>query len=429
MKVYLCDANYRHNEYKGLAYSWLLWEALRAKVSVVEHSCEADVVLMTVASPQGVTDVAREVKRIRKEGSIAPVFLGGGGCYSPAVFEDVVDAVFVGEGQEVIRTLFEQGVNAALALPNVWIKGETRQVIPSTAFPWDVPPLLDPDGIVRVFGARGCKYKCLFCQTGWAMPYQPCPNHTRLQHQLDELYKQKRKCAVVVNDAAEEGLDFHGPQKFVSARYANLMKKMPFDNTYAQCVRIGVEGVSERLRTAVGKPVDNEGLLRLTAHCCEHKITVRWFFVVGLPGETEKDYLELKELIKGVQKIRRGPIIVANLHSYYPQPATPLGVLPIEETYYERVAEIREWFFKGLGYSRRLSIVRPSGYEGRRKRSCQAMACTDDDLLRGWFDKPAPNWRVKYLISPDRLRTVARAYARKVGIKCRQPDPNQSPPK
>lgn len=416
MKIFICDANYRNNEYKGLAYSWLFWEAQRANVKIVSPN-EADIILMTVASPQGVEDVRREVKRLRKGGCRAPIFLGGGGCYAPAIFEDYVDAVFVGEGQKIIRTLFTQGINAALQLDNVWIKNDTRQVIPSTAFPWDVPPLLDPDGTVRVFGARGCRYKCLFCQTGWAMPYQPCPNTARLQHQLDSLYGQGRKCAVVVNDAAEESLTFKGPQQFVSARYSNLLKMMPFDNSFTRTVRIGVEGVSERLRVAVGKPVDNDGLLNLTAYCCEKKINVRWFFVVGLPGETEKDYEEFKELIKGVQKIKRGPVIVASLHSFYPQPATPLGVLPLEETYYERVSEIREWFFKGLGYSKRLSIVRPAGYEGRRLRSCQAMACADEDLMRGWFENHNRNWRVKYLLPPERLRIAAQAYARKVGIK------------
>ena len=44
------------------------------------------------------------------------------------------------------------------------------------------------------------------------------------------------------------------------------------------------------------------------------------------------------------------------------------------------------------------------------------MAATEEELRVGWFERDNPNWRVRYPASPDKLRQVARIYARKVGL-------------
>jgi radical SAM superfamily enzyme YgiQ (UPF0313 family) len=385
-------------------------------VSPVEPAL-ADYLFVTVSSQQGVAAVRGAIRRAHNPS--AKVVLGGGGCYAPAVFDGVASVCCVGEGARFVRTFLADGYVAACALPEAWVPGETRPVIPGREFPWEIPPLQHPDGTVRVFGARGCKYRCLFCQTGWETDFRPNPNVKRLQRQIDVLEGQKRRVAVITNDGAEESVQVHGQQEFLSMRLQNLKRIMPLSRKQAKSVRVGVEGVSERLRIAVGKPVSNADLVATTFDLLANGVGVRWFFIAGLPGETGADYDELRALITRLHALSKG-VVMMNFHAFIPQPATPLGVLPLRDEYWEHFDEFRRWFFHGPGFTRHVQIVAPAKYAGRLARARESMAATEAELRRGWFEHDNPNWRVQYLASPEKLRRTARIYASRVGYETEQ---------
>jgi len=412
LKVAIVDTNYTKRKHWGLAASWLRWEIGQADgVTEVEPEA-ADFLLCTISSQQGVSRLRGELRSIRNKH--AKVILGGGGCYAPAVFDPHIDVACVGEGSRFIRTLLADGYDAALGLPEAWIPGDAREVVPFEGFPWECPPLNHPDGTVRVFGARGCKYRCLFCQTGWEIGYRPNPDAARLQAQIDHLERIGRRIAVITNDGAEEQARVRGQQEFVSMRLQNLRKHMPMTRRDTKSVRIGVEGISERLRIAVAKPVPNDDLLRITFDLMANGVGVRWFFIPGLPGETDEDYGELRYLVRQLHKLPKGCVMM-NFHSFIPQPATPLGVLPLVDDYWERFDEFRRWFFDGPGFTRRVQIVAPNQYKSRLRRACESMAATKAEVRRGWFEHSNPNWRIRYLMNADGLRRVARQYAVRIG--------------
>ena len=112
-----------------------------------------------------------------------------------------------------------------------------------------MPPLYHPDGTIRVFGSRGCKYRCLFCQTGWEASYRTNPDPERLQGQIDGAQKRRERIALVTNDGTEERVRVSGAQEFLSTRLSGLLKMMPITRDVTKSVRIGVEGISERLRS------------------------------------------------------------------------------------------------------------------------------------------------------------------------------------
>jgi len=396
-----------------LAASWLQWELERAGIAESAPSL-ADILLVTVSSQQGVADVKRALRATGNHHAV--VVLGGGGCYAPAVFDDLADLICVGEGARFIRTLLRDGLDAAAALPEAWVPGESREVVPNEDFPWEVPPLRHPDGTVRVFGARGCRYKCLFCQTGWESSYRPNPAPDRLSAQIRKLERDGHRVAIVTNDAAEERVIWPGQQEFLSVRMQNLKKLMPLTRKQVKSVRIGVEGISERLRVAVGKPVHNEDLLNVSFSLLANGVGVRWFFIPGLPGETDDDYDELRWLVRELHKLPKG-VVMMNFHAFIPQPAAPLGVLPLQDDYWERFDEFRRWFFHGLGFTRHVQIIAPARYPGRLKRAQQSMAATASELRAGWFERPNPNWRVRYPDTVEVRRRVARKYAEKVGFR------------
>ncbi len=412
LKLAVIDANYSREEYVGLAATWLRWELQRA--GIAESAPElADVLLVTVSSQQGIGAVRGALRRITNRR--ARVVLGGGGAYAPAVFEGLFDVACVGEGARFVRTLLSEGYDAACALPEAWVPGESRPVVPSPEFPWELPPLNHPDGTVRVFGSRGCRYRCLFCQTGWEATYRVNPNPTHLQSQIRKLEHQGRRIAIVTNDGAEEGVHVSGQQEFLSVRLQNLKRLMPLSRKQVKSVRIGVEGISERLRLAVGKPVANDDLLRASFDLLANGVGVRWFFIPGLPGETDSDYEELQYLTRELRRLPKG-VVMMNFHAFIPQPATPLCILPLVDDYWERFDEFRRWFFHGPGFTRRVQIIPPAQYPGRLARAQESMAATESELRRGWWEHDNANWRVQYRAGPEQLRRVAGVYTRHLGM-------------
>lgn len=395
-----------------MAASWLRWELERAGITECSPG-EAEFILLTVSSQQGVSEARGALRRIGNKR--ARVILGGGGAYAPAVFEDMADLICVGEGGRFVRVLLHDGYDAAYVLPESWVPGMTTPVIPGRDFPWDVPPIQHPDGTVRVFGARGCKYRCLFCQTGWENTYRPNPDPAHLQRQIDRLEAEQRRVAIVTNDGAEEHVALHGQQEFLSVRLRNLQRMMPLTRAQCKSVRIGVEGVSERLRVAVGKPVPNDDLLRVTFDLLGAGVGVRWFFVPGLPGEKPVDYDELRYLVSGLKRLPKGCVMM-NFHAFIPQPAAPLCVFPLRDGYWEPFDEFRRWFFHGPGFTRHVQIIAPCKYPGRMRRAMESMAATEDELRRGWWGHENRNWRVQYLASPAQLRHIATKYGPRIGV-------------
>lgn len=408
----MIDANYSRQEYVGLAASWLRWEIQRA--GAIETAPQlADVIVATVSSQQGIAELRGALKRAGNKR--ARVVIGGGGAYAPAVFDGLIDAACVGEGARFVRTLLHDGYEAATSLPEAWIPGEPREVIPNAEFPWELPPLNHPDGTVRVFGSRGCRYRCLFCQTGWESTYRVNPNPEHLQSQIRQMERQGRRLAIVTNDGAEEGVHVSGQQEFLSVRLANLKRLMPLSRKQVKSVRIGVEGISERLRLAVGKPVPNDDLLRASFDLLAAGVGVRWFFIPGLPGEIDADYEEMRYLVQRLRWLPKG-VVMMNFHAFIPQPATPLSVFPLVDGYWERFDEFRRWFFHGPGFTRHVQIIAPSQHPGRLKRAMESMGATEAELRRGWWGHDNINWRIRYRATPERLRQIARTYARHVGL-------------
>lgn len=409
MKLAIIDVNYSKERFVGLAATWLLWELSKKNIIPVEPE-QADILLFTISSQQGVSKLRGKLRRIKNNN--AKIVIGGGGCYAPAIFNELIDVACVGEGTRFIHVLLERGLDAACGLPEAWLPNETRDVIPYEDFPWNVPPLKHPDGTVRVFGSRGCKRKCLFCQTGWESSYRINPNFNKLQRQIDRLIKNGHRVALITNDGAEESIRIKGQQEFLSMTLDGLLKIFPITRRITKGVRIGVEGISERLRKAVGKPIRNEDLLNVTFNCLSNGVGVRWFFIPGLPGEQDKDYEELRWLVRELKKLPKGCVMM-NFHSFIPQPATPLSILPLDNLYWERFDEFRRWFFHGPGFTRHVQIVAPCQYKGRLKRAKESMCATELELKKGWFNKKNINWRIKYPLSIMQLKKIAGKYSDK----------------
>uniref|UniRef100_A0A6M3LKF9 Putative radical SAM superfamily protein n=1 Tax=viral metagenome TaxID=1070528 RepID=A0A6M3LKF9_9ZZZZ len=416
MKLAVIDADYPKPQHVGLAASWLRWHIPRIGGELCSPD-NAEILLVTTTSQQQAPHVRHMLRKVRAGKT---VIVGGAGAYGPAAFDGIADVVCVGEGLRFVNTLVRDGLGAAAELPEAWIPGGKRPVVPGFDFPWDLPPIMHPDGKYRVFESRGCRHKCLFCQTGWERPYQLTPDLPKLIRTCREMERRKLVYDVVTNDAGVTRIVEKLPgAQMASYRYKHLVSMNP--SLLPQTVRIGVEGVSERLRRAVNKPVPTAGLVDLVHRLFAAGRTVRLFFIVGLPLEEASDYDELGDLINGIGRAEKG-VSHFTFHAFIPQPASPLCVFPLADEYWDREESACRRFFDGDWFTRRVNWGKPAMYPTRLKNACNSMAASEAELRRGWWHDDSPNWRVQYLAPPWKMRHLAAVYARHLGRPDAVPD-------
>lgn len=389
-----------------MAAQWLAWELAQAGVPEAPID-SADVVLVTCVDARQ----ADYLRLLRKRYPGRVIVAGGAAGTTPYSLGRYADAVCVGDGQPFMQALLTDGLAAAMALPNVWRDGGSEPVEVAQGFPWGCPPIEGEDGAVRVWCGRGCKNRCLFCQTGWAMEYAEHPRPDDLMGQIAALARQGKRVAYLSNDPAQHTFAHrlpptgHGSYSVAYMRRAGLPA--------ATQVRIGVEGVSERLRRLVAKPISERDLVDCTAWLNAHGKSVRWFMIAGLPGETDDDWLALRESLRAWKLLASKGVLVLSFTAYGPEPATPLGVMPLDDGYWQRWQAFREWFFGGQGWSNRIKLMSPAAPTSRLETAMWHMGLSESALRHGgtW----GPNDRVLYPYREARDKAAAH-YADATGI-------------
>ena len=372
---------------RGMAAEYLAWE-LRRNGTREYPPAEADAILITCTSPID----CDYVRRIKTKYPHKAIVVGGAGSTSPYSLGLHGDVVCVGDGQIFMRILIHEGLEAARALPNAWVHGETRPVEIDQGFPWDCPPIMAEDGAVRVWCGRGCKNKCAFCQTGWAHTYAENPDPERLLAQIRRLRAAGQKVNYLSNDLAQHSFFKRLPpveHGSYSVKYLREYGLPP-----ARQVRLGIEGVSERLRNLVNKPISHDDLVKCTAWLNANGRGVRWFLIAGLPGETADDWEELKAAVMRWKEITPKGVLALSFTAWCPDPATPLAIMPLRDDYWENFLRFKEWFFGGIGWSNRVKLMSPQQPKARLAKAIAAMGLTEKQLRDGgnW----GPNDRVNY---------------------------------
>jgi len=389
LRVAILDACFsEHNQAgRGMAAEYLAWELRRHKMQ--EYPLiEADTVLITCTSP---TD-ADYVRKIKKKYPHKILICGGAASTSPYSLGKYANVVCVGDGQRFLSVLFNEGLEAAKKLSNAWVDGDDRPVEIDQGFPWDCPPIKAEDGAVRVWCGRGCKNKCAFCQTGWAYTYSEYPNPDRLLAQIRQLKSMGQKVAYLSNDTAQHSFYRQLPPSAHGSYSIKYLKK--YGLPPARQIRLGIEGVSERLRAAVNKPISDDDLVKCTAWLNANKKSVRWFLITGLPGETTDDWEQLKAVILRWKEMTNKGVLALSFTAWCPVPAAPLAVMPLKDDYWEYFSQFERWFFKGRGWSNRIKLMRPQQPRARLKWTMFSMGINEPELRTGgnW----GPNDRVQY---------------------------------
>jgi radical SAM superfamily enzyme YgiQ (UPF0313 family) len=182
---------------------------------------------------------------------------------------------------------------------------------------------------------RGCPRGCSFCvlrkdRCGPFVPFAPA----EVLAAVPEGVRRVGLVGAGVSDHPEletllEGLAARGVGVTTSSlRVAALTERRVrlLAAAGARQLTVGVDGLSERLRRALAKPLPGERVVELAVTARAAGIeSLKLYVMVGLPGEEEEDLAEFEQLVRAVAphvrvQISAGPLV--------PKPFTPLGDAP-----------------------------------------------------------------------------------------------------
>jgi hypothetical protein len=363
------------------------------------------------------------------------VFVGGQlPSYNPGPFREFADLACVGDGEvaapEALRILLGGGSPRDCAgIPGIYVSAIDEQVEwqqvddigGSVRWPFRNTVREESDsGVVhveeyehRLEVARGCRRKCMFCGVSWTKRYRELAT--------DDAVRAVALSPGSVKAFAPDPLRHSGWAKIDEAFRASGKANSAGDISTVEILAhglgrggthlVGVDGLSARLRAAVGKPLPAGDMQRVLAVASREAGALHVYQIVDYPRETPEDYVEWITTLRDAEIGRDRFVLTVGLNTFNPTPHTPmqwegirLDADPMAE-YWRAVNAILP-----ADPARRLQhkmLARPFG-PGRRMREAA--------VLRG-----GPELTPLYLAlaaHSGKLETVARlrAAARTLGI-------------
>lgn len=303
------------------------------------------------------------------------VIAGGAACFiNPEPVALLFDLFAIGEGETLIPVLTRllrsslgqqrsELLAAAAQLPGIYVPTvPVASAVRRMAAPPDAPPscsvVLTDDtefsSMYLVEVSRGCPRGCRFCAAGFV--WQPFRQQRleRLKQVCAEGLKLRSTIGLVgaaVSDhvAIEELSRFiveQGGKVSLSSLRLDRLTTAMLDllvKSGHKTVSLAPEGGSQRMRDMIRKNLTERQILDAVRMVAQAGIlNLKLYFIIGLPGETDDDLLELVSLTAAIQSAvveqarahKRLGEITLSVNPFIPKPFTPLqwsGMCPLPE--------------------------------------------------------------------------------------------------
>ncbi len=318
-----------------------------------------------------------------------PVIIGGGPAVilNPRPLYLFFDALLIGEAEkilteanwifeekeEIIRTLKEKNYSI---IPGEKEKAK-RVYLKDLGNSRSFSAIISDKSFFRMFLLeiqRGCPKKCRFCFLGHA--YLP-PRFMPFETIKEFLLKGKGKTKTVgfvgsailshpqIEDILKESLNIYNHISFSSMGLSEIIKKPHlmgiFKRGGVKTITIAPE-TGKNLRRKINKPYTDEDiylLLKLMEEC--DIMSLKLYFMIGLPEETLEDIVQINHLLSNIVSFFKGSIKVT-ISIFVPKFNTPLAKKP-----FVKEKEIREKIkiLKQISRKKRLHMQLPSYHHAK----------------------------------------------------------------
>jgi len=316
--------------------------------------------------------------RSSERGENDPLILGGGPCvFNPEPVAEFFDFFVIGEAEEVINQIIDLVRNTKNVTRNTKLEAlskiegvyvpslnnpvKKRYIKDLDASPYPLSPIvpfveaIHDRAVLEIM--RGCKWGCKFCQAGWTSR----PVRERSMDDLimlaDKLIKNTGyEQLSLISLSSSDYSQIDELAKTLARKYekdkVNIALPSMRTNSFSvklakEIARVRPSGVTlapeagtQRLRDVIGKNMSEENILEGVSAAFEEGIeSIKLYFMIGLPTETEEDLLGICNLAKKIMEIGRQfgkrCRITVNLSTFIPKPHTPFQwekQIGIEET-------------------------------------------------------------------------------------------------
>jgi radical SAM superfamily enzyme YgiQ (UPF0313 family) len=396
-----------------------------------------------------------------------PIIMAGGitTFLNPEPLSDIIDLFLLGEAEAVLSPFIDRLVDSLRrGKPRSEILRELARSVPGTYVPSLYRPSYNDEGVLASFeplyadgvpssiravkaslsskgvarsiitsadtefgnkvlleASRGCGHSCRFCAAGFV--YRPPRLHPEETLSLAvqgamSYCNQIGLIAAAVSDvpgieSITGGILEKGASFSVSSLRAENLTKGLLDHLRAsgqKTVTIAPEAGSERLRRVINKHLTEEQILdSATLISRAGGFSLRLYFLIGLPTETQEDIEAIPELVKKIkhrvvkESAGRGKIAEMRLsiNCFVPKPFTPFQWHPMDEMV--NLKEKQRWLKNALSREGGVKTT----FDVPKWAYLQALLCLGDRRVGGILLKAHRldwNWKAAFRsseVNPD----------------------------
>lgn len=426
----------------GLTFPLAIVEAIGrphglAPIVAEEHSPDgardADAIFLSVLDTRCLVGAAKHFRAWgipfrsrdrRPAGRFPLVWAGGQGLHNPLPLAPCFDLAVIGDGEdpipELLRLWHRHGSSdgflaAAATVPGVYVPDhhDRHEASIAQSVSADISITLREDIAVNLNGqrrveiARGCQYKCTFCSLGWRTPLRENSG----EQIIATIKRSPRVVHLQAGDAeshsdiamVRDALRAHGGRdNGWTGRLDTLLDNPDVEADGTKKYAFGVEGISFRLRRAVGKGyLTDERLIAdtgtffdaITRDATRRRIDTRgraaWHVIAGLPTERLDEVRAMRDVLRALDERQRGKGRVnLTLHwqPFEPLPGTPMQWCPAGSGARRLAAALRD--AEGMDW---VAVRQLGGRTDDMGRLCAVLARSDErgaDLLEALAGGP-----------------------------------------
>lgn len=326
---------------------------------------------MTYTNILNILDLSKIPIFSKNRGEEDPIIIAGGsGSVNPEPIRDFIDIFVIGDGEEIIIQLMEKikkykqqnykrddilrhlsSPKDGIYVPKYFQKNEyviANKIKSLSKENYSIKPLVPIKEIVQdrlsLEVQRGCTAGCRFCQAG--MIYRPIRErpYSELAKYTKDALKNTGYETVSLLSLSTTNYTGLRPYFSLTKKYFNdnnISVSLPslrldsfnskivddINNQKKSGITFAPESGTQRLRDVINKNITEEDLFSSVKVALENNYkTLKFYFMIGLPTETDEDIAGIVDLIKRISTMSKsyGRIrINVSISTFIPKPLTP----------------------------------------------------------------------------------------------------------